>query len=155
VTDARFEDGEEGALRLTAQGPEDLAVISALVQDAVVAASDLSMDRKRRAFSLLLNRFRWEDRGAGRRPPERVRSVLTIADVRKVQAQGISRADPTVVLSLLSIAWEPGEDGTGALVLTFAGDGALRLEVEALDITLTDVTKPYLALSRRTPDHPG
>ena len=65
---------------------------------------------------------------------------------------GIDRASDTV-LSLLTVEWEPGEDGTGALVLRFAGDGALRLEVETLSAQLRDVTKPYLAPSGHVPEH--
>jgi hypothetical protein len=57
------------------------------------------------------------------------------------------------VLSLLSIGFEPAADGAGRLVLTFAGDGAVALEVEALDMRLEDVTKPYAAPSRKVPDH--
>ena len=79
--------------------------------------------------------------------------------------QTISLADPVdgaidaasdgdVILSLLSLTFEPGEDGAGALLLTLAGDGAIRLEVAALDVTLRDVTRPYTAPSRRTPAHP-
>jgi hypothetical protein len=46
-----------------------------------------------------------------------------------------------------------GEDGTGVLTLVLAGDGAVALEVEALDVTLQDVTRPYLAPSGKAPDH--
>ena len=57
-------------------------------------------------------------------------------------------------MSLLSISFEPGEDGTGRIVLTLAGDGAIALDVETIDAKLQDVTRPYVAPSRKTPDHP-
>ncbi|WP_172332399.1 DUF2948 family protein [Mangrovicoccus sp. HB161399] len=157
MTDARFEDGAEQPLRLLAADGEDLKVVSSLVQDAVLPAAEMTWEPKARRFSLLLNRFRWEDRAAAERagrPVERVQSVLTAGDVRKVSSQGVDRKDPDLVLSLLSLEFEPGEDGQGALVLTFAGDGALRLEVECLDLLLSDVTRPYAAPSGRTPRHP-
>jgi len=154
--DARFEDGGEGPLRLKAEDADDLPVISALVQDAVFPAAEMKWDRRRRRFALLLNRFRWEDLPAaerGGRAPERARALLVVSDVTGVASQGVDPADGQMVLSLLSLGWEPGEDGTGRLVLTLSGDGAIRLDAECLDLTLTDVTRPYAAPSRRAPSH--
>jgi Protein of unknown function (DUF2948) len=156
VSDARFQDGGEAPLRLVAQDAEDLKVISSLVQDAVLPVTELKYDAKRRRFALMLNRFRWEDRDQAAltgRPYERVRSVLVVEDVRKVQSTGFDRADKALVLSLLSISIEPGEDGTGRVILTLAGDGAIALDVEALEIRLDDVTRPYRAPSGKVPTH--
>ena len=61
-------------------------------------------------------------------------TVLVDEDVRKVQSQGFDRADKDLVLSLLSMSFEPGEDGTGRLTLVLAGDGAIALDVEALEV---------------------
>jgi hypothetical protein len=157
VEDARFEDADEGPLRLRALDAEDLKVLSSLVQDAVFPASEMTWDRRRRRFAVLLNRFRWEDAPAARkcrRPFERVQSVLAIEDVTRVASQGIERGDPDTILSLLSLDFEPGEDGTGRIVLTLAGDGAVGLEVEAVEVVLRDVTKPYAAPSGKAPEHP-
>ncbi|MFN3937165.1 MAG: DUF2948 family protein [Gemmobacter sp.] len=156
-SDARFEDGAEAPLRLRAETPEDLPVLSALVQDAVFPAAEMRYDRRSRRFALLVNRFRWEDRTAAERqgrPFERVRTLLVVSDVTRVAVQGLDRRDADTVLSLLSIDWQPAEDGTGAITLTLAGDGAVRLEVECLDVALRDVTRPYVAPSRRMPRHP-
>jgi hypothetical protein len=152
--DARFEDAHEAPLYLKALEPEDLPVISALVQDAVFPISEMRWQPKRRRFSMLLNRFRWEEETAGRRhAPERVRALLVVDDVTRVASQGIDRHETETVLSLLNLAWEPGEDGTGRLLLTLAGDGAIALEAECLDVTLKDVTRPYLAPSHKAPRH--
>ncbi len=157
MTDARFEDGAEGPLRLKAMDADDLQVLSTLVQDAVFPITEMRWQKPQRRFLLLLNRFRWEDRDAARRhgrPVERVQSLLALEDVAGVATQGIDRRAADTVLSLLSVAFEPGEDGTGHVILTLAGDGAVRLHVEALEATLRDVTKPYIAPSGRVPDHP-
>lgn len=156
MADAQFEDGGEAPLWLGAADGDDLKVIAALAQDAVFPITDMTFARPRREFALLVNRFRWEDREAATRAGrsvERVRSMLLIRDVLAVRTHGIDRRDGDMVLSLLDIAFEPGTDGTGRLLLTLAGDGALALEVESLDVTLRDVTRPYLAPSRKTPDH--
>jgi hypothetical protein len=104
-------------------------------------------------FAILLNRFRWEDEGQARHGPERVRSVLAVDNVLKVASQGIDRSDPDMILSLMSVAFETGEEGAGHVLLTLAGDGAIRLSVDALEITLKDVTRPYRAPSGKTPEH--
>ncbi len=156
MSDARFEEGGEAPLRLVVQDADDLKVISTLVQDAVLPAAELAFDARRRRFALLLNRFRWEDRVEAERVGrayERVRSLLVVEDVRKVQTMGFDRGDKDLVLSLLSMDFTPGEDGTGRLTLTLAGDGAIALDVEALDIRLDDVTRPYRAPSGKVPHH--
>lgn len=157
MADARFEDGGEQPLRLGAAGPEDLTVLAALLQDAVFTPPDMGWSRRGRRFDVLLNRFRWEDRAAAEaagRPYERVRSVLTVRDVTRLASQGLDRAEKDQVLALLAVEFAPGEDGTGALTLVLAGDGAIRLDVECLNLELTDVTRPYRAPSGKAPAHP-
>lgn len=157
MTDARFEDGDEAPLRLMALAPDDLPVLAAMVQDAVFPITEMTYARPRRRFAVLLNRFRWEDREAAERegrPYERVRSLLVIGDVQRVTSQGVPQGDADTVLSILSLDWQPGEDGTGRLVLVLAGDGAIAADVECLDLTLRDVTRPYVAPSRKAPRHP-
>lgn len=155
--DATFEEGRETPLYLAALDLEDLQVVSALSQDAVFPITEMRWQARARRFALLLNRFRWEDLPAAerhKRTPERVQSLLVIDNVLKVSSQGIDRGDKDLVLSLLAVTFTPGEDGMGEVLLTLAGDGAIRLEVEALEVTLKDVTRPYVAPSRTVPKHP-
>lgn len=154
--DAKFEDGGEAPLNLLAVDSEDLQVISSLVQDAVFPITEMKWDRQKRRFALLINRFRWEDAAAAtqrKRGFERVQAVLMAQDVVKVSTQGVDRANKDIILSVLSIDFEPGKDGTGRIVLNLAGDGAIALDVETLDLTLKDVTRPYIAPSRSKPVH--
>ena len=151
--DARFEDGREAPLNLGAFDLEDLQVLSSLVQDAVFPVTEMAWRPRERRFALLLNRFRWEDAGRERHGAERVRSVLVVDHVLRVSSQGIDRGDKDTILSVLTVEFEPGEDGTGHVLLTLAGDGAIRLAVEALEVTLKDVTRPYKAPSGKAPDH--
>ena len=156
MSDATFEDGVEQPLRLKALDVEDLAVVSGLVQDAVFPGSEIKWDRTVRRFALLLNRFRWEDADKAetrKRDYERVQSVLVIEDALRVQSQGVDPRDSDMVLSVLAIAFVEGTDGGGFVDLTLAGDGVIRVEVEALEVVLKDVTRPYVAPSRAKPTH--
>ena len=150
--DARFEDADEAPLALRALDEGDLKVLASLVQDAVFPATEMTWDRRRRRFAVLLNRYRWED--GEHRPPERVQSVLVIEDALKVSSQGIVRDDPDLVLSLLTLSWTPSEEGAGRIILVLAGDGAVAVDVEALEVTLKDVTRPYVSTSGKAPRHP-
>lgn len=149
--DARFEDGAEAPLNIGAVDAADLKIISALVQDAVFPAGEMKFEATKRRFALLLNRFRWEV--GGTRTPERVQSVLHFSDVEQVSSQGIDRASKDMIFSLLSLEFEDGDAPSGHVILTLAGDGAIRLSVEALDVTLKDVTRPYGAPSKKIPSH--
>ena len=154
VDDARFADGAPDApLRLWATDADDLQVVSSLCQDAVLPASEMRWIASERRFAMLLNRYRWEDR----RDTSRVRAVVVVSDATRVSGQGVVPGDADTVLSLLSMAWEPrggdAEDPSGRLILTFAGDGAVAVEADCLDLRLTDVTKPYRAPSGRAPTH--
>jgi hypothetical protein len=153
--DAKFEDGREAPLNLGAMEAEDLKIISSLAQDAVFPITEMTWQPTKRRFGLLLNRFRWEDRGLERHGPERVQSLLVVDNVLRVASQGIDRSDKDTILSLLALTFEPGAEGAGHVLLTLAGDGALRLEVEALEVTLKDVTRPYRAPSGKVPHHEG
>jgi hypothetical protein len=154
MTDARFEDGREAPVNLGAFDTEDLQVISSLVQDAVLPATEMRFEQSAHRFALLLNRFRWEEGPARAARPERVQSMLVFQGVQAVASQGIDRRDADTVLSLLAVTFEETDAPSGYIHLTFAGDGALRLSVEALEASLKDVTRPYLAPSKQTPKHP-
>ena len=155
---ARVQGGSERPLKLRADDAEDLQVLSALAQDAVLPASEMTWDHKRRRFACLINRFRWE--AVQESDPrdlqlERVQAVLAVDDVIAVRRQGPAPEESQdIVLSLLMLSFKPDGDGMGRVVLTFAGDAAVEVEVEAINITLQDVTCTYDAFSQRTPEHP-
>lgn len=154
MSDASFEDGREAPLNLGAMDGEDLKVLSALAQDAVFPVTEMRWQPGARRFSILLNRVRWEDRGVERHGVERVQSLLVFDDVLQVSSQGIDRSDRDVILSLLSVDFTAGDDApAGQVLLTLAGDGAIRLNVEAVEARLRDVTRPYRAPSGKRPTH--
>ena len=149
--DAKFEDGVDKPVHVKALDIEDTKIVSAIVQDAVLNVSDMKWDRKSRRFALLINRFRWEV--DNQRSIERVRSLLVIEDVKSVATLGVNRTEADVVLSILTLDVTAGDDGQATLEVVLAGDGAIKIEVEAIELTLRDVTQPYLAPSRKRPSH--
>ena len=137
-------------LRLLAEDADDLAVISAALQDAVAKIGDISFDARARRLTLALNRYRWE---AGGKARERVRTGLQLGGVLGVKSRKLRRDARGAVVELLSLAFEPGEAPGGAVVFTFAGGGDLRVEVECLDVILADVSNPWP--TPRAPAHEG
>jgi hypothetical protein len=135
-----------GRLQLLAQDGEDLQVISAALQDAVAKIGDMRYEPQASRLTIAVNRYRWEGRGG-----QRVRAALQIGGVLKVQSRRLRRDARDAVVELLSIAFEPGEEPGGWVVLSFAGDADLRVEVECLDAVLADVSDPWPTPS--TPKH--
>ena len=138
------------SLRLLAEDAGDLQVISAALQDAVAKLGDVRFDPRARTLTVACNRFRWE--AQARRSGERVRSALQLGGVTAVRSRKLRLDAPAAVVSLLAVRWEPApEPPGGVVVLTLAGGGELRAEVEALEAVLADVSDPWPA--RRTPAH--
>ena len=154
--DAGFNDALDRPLNLGAQDAEDLQVISSLTQDAVLTVDDLKWSRAERQLVFLLKRFRWEDVELAKqqgRDPERVQSLLVIQNATGLASQAIDRKQADIVLSLMSLEFSGAVDGVGDLILTFSGDGALKVQVDGLDVALRDVTRPYVAPSKQVPNH--
>jgi len=158
MADARFEDVgfSDAPLRLKMEDADDLPVVSALVQDAVGLAGEITWMPRRRRAVLMLNRFRWEDKvdaeQAGR-PFERVRAALVFDSVLSLRASGLNPAEKDTIYAVLNLNWTPGEDAAGLLEIALAGDGALSLQVECLEGQLVDLTRPWEAKSDKVPDH--
>lgn len=144
-------------LRLTAVTAEDLAVISALLQDAVGRTGEVCWMPRRRRLAAIVNRFRWEDAPAAereRRPYERVRALVLFDGVLSVRARGVDPADRQAALAILAMKFVPDAEGVGGRIdLTLAGGGEVAIEIECIEIRLQDLTRPWEARSRRAPDH--
>jgi hypothetical protein len=144
---------DQKPLRLFTQEAEDLKIIAAAVQDAVVKAGNLRYEQKKRRFGLEINRYRWES--APRRkgePGQRVRALLAFDGVMSVRTRAITKVDPELILSLLSIDFLPdAEPPGGKVTVLFAGDGEIVLMVEALDASLID--SDYVWPTRHMPSH--
>ena len=137
----------EGALRLIAEDEEDLAIISAHLQDAVMRIGDMVYLPKSRRFAAFMNRYCWEgcgEDGLG----ERTLSGLHFNNVLKVKAMNVRQDDPEAVAELLALKFEPKGEGAGTVDLLLAGGGRIRLEVEAIEATLRDISEHWPARAR-------
>ena len=136
-------------LKLVALDEEDLAIISAHVQDAVMKVEHIDYVRASRQFILTMNRFAWDAAAGGRKADdERRLSVLNFARVTSVRSQGIDPRKKEEVLSLLAIRFLPSEAPSGTIELMFAGDASIRLGVEVIEARLTDTGGAWAASSR-------
>jgi len=139
-------------LRLEAADADDLAVVSACLQDAVAKVGDFAYLPKTRRFAFVANRFVWEKEGRGRRGPHlRVRAGVHFDDVTRVRSVGLRREAKSAVVSILAVRFEGAEDGSGVVVIDLAGGGAISLDVECLSAHIRDVTEPWA--TRNLPRH--
>ncbi|MEJ0012025.1 MAG: DUF2948 family protein [Bauldia sp.] len=127
-------------LRVAAIDEEDLAVMSAYVQDSVLKVGDMVYLPAEHRFAVAMNRFIWEKAIDGKRPDyERRRAALTFDRVLKVQTAGIDRDRPDAVLELLAVSFAFTDNPAGIVELIFAGGGAVRLSVEVIEARLADL----------------
>lgn len=151
---------DDKPLKLRAHDPQDMDVVAALLQDALVPLGDMKYLPEEKRFVLVANRFRWhgdpeqdarpavpealpqgEDAAfddAGHPPFERVNSGLCFDKVARVRYRGLKPGGNDEILSLLTITSEPQ-----AVTLIFAGEAAIRLEVEAIRCHLEDIGQPW------------
>ena len=147
-------------LKLVAQDGDDLAVLSATLQDAILRVGDMAFQPKRRRFAAVVNRFCWESvaevagatgsDGASRGLYERARTGLHFDGVLAVRSWNIAQEKPDAILSLLAIEFVETTPPGGEVTLHFAGGGALRLTVECIDAVLADLGGRWTTSNRPT-----
>jgi len=142
------------ALKLIAQTPVDLTIISSLMQDTTVLVGDMAWLPGDNRFALVGNRYRWEKKGWFRRPKgERVRAALHFSGVNSAQLSAIDLQQKDLVLDLLNVeAHEESQEAGGgvSILLNFAGSASIRLSAEAVDAVVTDLTDAWEAKARPT-----
>ena len=127
------------SLKLSALDGDDLAVISAAIQDALVAVRDCAYFKDEKRFVLLLNRFRWEADATVETAYWRTHSAMVFNTVQAVHHHRIPLKEPDRVLELLAVGLERPE----CVILRFAADRAIRLEIDRLACHLGDVGEPW------------
>ncbi len=143
-------------LKLIALDTEDLNVLSAHLQDAVLRVADMAYLPKERRFAVILNRFDWKT-AATPQPGtglERRRAGLRFERVLGAKVHGIDLSDKTASLALLAVTFAPSggpDEVAGDVTLTFSGGAAIRLSVECVEAELKDLGAVWAA--KRAPHH--
>jgi Protein of unknown function (DUF2948). len=132
-------------LKLIALDTEDLQIVSAHVQDAVVRVANLGYARADRRFALLMNRFDWTSVGGRRSKGVRKRAALHFDAVSHVAYAGFDPNAPEGVLELLAVTFAPTDAPSGIIELSFAGGGTVRLTVDYIEARLTDLGAAWAA----------
>ena len=144
---------DEKGLKLSAQKTEDLDVLSSLLQDALILASDMAFDGPSQQFTVLCNRYRWElQKDKSKRSGKRIRCAVQIHHVHHVQYHGSLPAD--MPLNLLSIDYHHQAEGSGKLetiILHCSNHFSLKLSCDGLRMIMSDLSEDWDALSR--PNH--
>ncbi|MCL6705571.1 DUF2948 family protein [Pseudomonas sp. R2.Fl] len=142
------------SLKLMALDTDDLAIVSAHMQDAVFKVGDMSFSPKGGHFALAANRFVWEKAGGKPKSYERRRAVLNFKRVEAVRSTGIDRNRADDVQSLLAVRYHAeGEGPEGRIELVLSGGGMIVLDVECIEAQLADTGGAWEASS--LPSHPG
>jgi hypothetical protein len=143
-------------LKLIALDEEDLAIISANLQDAVLKVGDLAFLPREKRFAAIANRFDWVDalkqEAAEDHHYARRRTALRFERVLSAQVHGMDLKSTSAVTSLLAISFEPLDPPSGRVILQFADGGAIRLTVECIEAELRDLGPAWEAKSK--PQHP-
>lgn len=137
-------------LKLLALDTEDLEVVSATTQDAVVRVGDMGFAQADKRFAILMNRYAWE-LGGDRSKGQRKQTALHFERVLAVSTTGIDINSIEGVLNLLAITFDETDPPAGIVELRFAGGGTVRLTVECLEAKLSDLGSAWAA--RAKPGH--
>ena len=137
-------------LRLVALDQEDLAVISAHLQDAEVRIADLALLPHERRFAFVAQRFDWES--ALSEPPRRRLTGLHFERVQRARCRGIDRTKPDTVLNLIGVTFAETDAPSGTATLLFENGSAIQLDLECVEAQMKDLGPVWAAASRPTHD---
>ena len=144
-------EAHDQCLKLKAIDQDDLHVIAACLQDALVPLSEMAFLKDEGRFLAAFTRFRREEARDGDRKLMQCQCVLNVEGVESVRYRGIDPPLGRVRLELLTILPEPDPDGGVAITLLFAGDAAIQLRVAKIDARLQDFGECWPA--RAVPRH--
>jgi len=142
-------------IKLVALDRDDIAVVSAHVQDALVKVGDIFWQPRERRFVMALKRFDWvnaADAADGRAMSHRrCRTALRFDRVLSCKCRGLDQSNKDALLNLLAVEFAERDAPSGSITLTFSGGGVIRLEVECLEAELADLGEVFTAAV--CPDH--
>ena len=139
-------------LKLIGKNQEDLKIISAYIQDSIVAVKDMVFLQQNRIFIMLINRFMWEDVEKGMfRQNRRIRSVIKFEEVLEVKSREINQKNKNKRLECLTIKCNEISNNNYEIKIFFSGDGIITLISEAVEVVMHDLGKAWNV--KHTPEH--
>ena len=146
---------QETQIKLFARSAKDLEIIAALCQDSVGIFENIHRNKKEKSFSILVNRFKWENSNQvkdRKRKPLRVRTVLFFRWVLSVKSRGLKRKELGKYFNLLDVNYKSIDD-LNIIRLIFSDNVEISLEVEYLEAFMKDIGEVYYAKSGKFPAH--
>ena len=144
-------DGTVDELKLVALDRDDIAVVSAHVQDALVRVGDILWQPHEHRFVMALNRFDWIAAAGAKAEPgqkpdyRRCRTVLRFDRVISCKCRDVDQSDKEARLNLLAVEFAERDAPAGVVTMTFSGSGVIRLEIECLEAELADLGEIFAA----------
>jgi Protein of unknown function (DUF2948) len=135
-------------VKFVALDRDDLEVVSAHLQDALVKVADISWRRQEKRLVIALSRFDWLAAEGTRPELRRCRSALRFERVTCCKCRSVDPAGKDAVLNLLAVEFVETDPPAGVVTLIFSGGGMLRLEVECLEAELADLGPSWPAAAR-------
>lgn len=124
-------------LKLIALDAEDLAVVSAHLQDSIAKVADMAYLPREKRFAMLVDRFDWTSVGSG--SAVRRRAGVHFDRVLKAQTRGFDLKDAGASLNLLAVEFNEIDSPSGEVLLLFSGNAAIQLKVECLEAAMSDL----------------
>ncbi len=143
--------GTPEPLKLAALDHDDLKILSAHLQDAVLRMGDMVYMPSEQHFAAILSRFDWlaaENSDGKHSNLRRCRCALRFDRVKRAQIQKIRPGEPFAVAELLAITFQELDAPGGFITLHFAGGGGIRLEVECIEAALQDMGEAWRASTK-------
>jgi hypothetical protein len=129
----------QAKLKLRAEDEDDLAIISAVLQDALVPVAEMVFLPDEQRFVLVANRFMWERKPVDKKGHcERTLTGIAFDGVKAVRVRGFERTERDRILQILAVRAVPG-----SIVFEFSGDDAMRLETDQILCHLEDIGEPW------------
>src|SRR5262245_29565526 len=126
-------------LKLVALDGDDMEVVSAHLQDAVLKAADIHWRPNEKRLVVGLNRFDWGAANGEAPRFRRCRSALRFERVLACKCRNLDAVRKESTLNLLAVSFAESDPPGGVVTLMFSGGAALRLEVECLEAELADL----------------
>jgi len=142
-------------IKLVALDKDDIEVVSAHVQDALVKVGDIFWQPLEHRFVMAVNRFDWMS-AVDAKPDStadyrRCRTALRFERVNSCKCRNIDHANKAACLNLLAVEFAEHDKPAGVVTLIFSGGGAIRLDVECLEAELADLGE--VSPAGLCPDH--